>query len=840
LGAGVATFLATPSSANLAAAVTDETGTGALVFANSPTLVTPALGTPASGVVTNLTGTASININGTVGATTASTGAFTTLTTSSTVTLSGGTANGVAYLNGSKVLTTGSALTFDGTNLLQVNAAAGKLRLGVNTSDQFLDIYRDSGSGASVYNAAQGSGFGFHVWQVTAAEQMRLTSTGLGIGTSSPGFKLDVGGQDGTNIALRSTGTASAVFRAYVNSAEAGTIGFLNGGGTYFEVAGSEQMRLTSTGLGIGTSSPGYKLDVLSTGVPAQFSSSNASNTLIQHTNTNAAKDLIYRFRQNAGAGNFYDLTMEGATNAFTIDYNDTTRLTLDSSGNLGLGVTPSAWGARALQLPNGVFLSANSGSSTPLMNLGANNYFDVTASNWLYSGNFEATRYAQISGQHIWYTAPSGTAGDAISFTQAMTLDADGDLLVGGTTGTAGGRLTVTTANAGYVAVEPTSSVTSQIATGLRLHGNINETDRYVGIFCFNGAANNVNSMTFWTTNSGVSGERMRLDNSGALGIGTTNPAYKLTVSAPDNNGVLISSGNDSHTGFLYFGDTASNTVGALSYDHSSNAMRFQTAGSERARITSGGDFGIGTSSPSSKLDLRGTSDTAGATIQVVGNTVSSLLLGQNADGGVIRGQGGTDVLSFWTGGSGDTGAGQSGSEKARITGSGDLLVGTTTSGARLTVSATNNACSFFNTTSASATVYTWNQGTTGDNIFQEFATEGSYTVRGSIAYNRTAGLVAYNVTSDYRAKDIIGPVVDSGALIDSTPVYMGKMKGATQERPMFIAHEVPAYAHTGVKDAVDADGKPVYQQMDASALIPVMWAEIQSLRARLAAANI
>ena len=56
LGANVATFLATPSSANLAAAVTDETGTGALVFATSPTLVTPALGTPASGILTNCTG----------------------------------------------------------------------------------------------------------------------------------------------------------------------------------------------------------------------------------------------------------------------------------------------------------------------------------------------------------------------------------------------------------------------------------------------------------------------------------------------------------------------------------------------------------------------------------------------------------------------------------------------------------------------------------------------------------------------------------------------------------------------------------------------------------------
>ena len=56
LGSGVATFLATPSSANLRTAVTDETGTGALVFATSPTLVTPILGTPTSGTLTNATG----------------------------------------------------------------------------------------------------------------------------------------------------------------------------------------------------------------------------------------------------------------------------------------------------------------------------------------------------------------------------------------------------------------------------------------------------------------------------------------------------------------------------------------------------------------------------------------------------------------------------------------------------------------------------------------------------------------------------------------------------------------------------------------------------------------
>lgn len=63
-GTGIATFLATPTSANLAAALTDETGTGANVFANSPTLVTPALGTPSSGTLTNCTGLPNASVVG--------------------------------------------------------------------------------------------------------------------------------------------------------------------------------------------------------------------------------------------------------------------------------------------------------------------------------------------------------------------------------------------------------------------------------------------------------------------------------------------------------------------------------------------------------------------------------------------------------------------------------------------------------------------------------------------------------------------------------------------------------------------------------------------------------
>ena len=121
-----------------------STGTGSNVLSNSPTLVTPALGTPSALVGTNITGTAtSFNINGTVGATTPATGAFTDLSFSGTGTVSGGTANGVAYLNGSKVLTTGSALTFDGSNLgLNVTPSAWA------SGNRFVDINASASYGA--------------------------------------------------------------------------------------------------------------------------------------------------------------------------------------------------------------------------------------------------------------------------------------------------------------------------------------------------------------------------------------------------------------------------------------------------------------------------------------------------------------------------------------------------------------------------------------------------------------------------------------------------------------------------------------------------------------------
>jgi hypothetical protein len=130
------------------------------------------------------------------------------------------------------------------------------------------------------------------------------------------------------------------------------------------------------------------------------------------------------------------------------------------------------------------------------------------------------------------------------------------------------------------------------------------------------------------------------------------------------------------------------------------------------------------------------------------------------------------------------------------------------------------------------------FHRATTGDNVWVVFK-EGTTNARGTITYNRGGGVVAYNTTSDYRSKTILGELEDSGATIDAFKVYLGVMNGATVERPMLIAHEaqeVAPYCVTGEKDAVDDDGNPIYQQMDHQVLVPLLIAEIQQLRARVA----
>ena len=141
LGTNVATFLATPTSANLAAALTDETGTGANVFATSPTLVTPILGTPTSGTLTNCTGYTTANLSGTI------TNAQLANSTISGVSLGGSLANLTAGTN----ITFSSGTTYNGSTAITINASGGGGGSGtVNSGTQYqLGYYATTGTAIS-------------------------------------------------------------------------------------------------------------------------------------------------------------------------------------------------------------------------------------------------------------------------------------------------------------------------------------------------------------------------------------------------------------------------------------------------------------------------------------------------------------------------------------------------------------------------------------------------------------------------------------------------------------------------------------------------------------------
>jgi hypothetical protein len=104
--------------------------------------------------------------------------------------------------------------------------------------------------------------------------------------------------------------------------------------------------------------------------------------------------------------------------------------LVKDAAGNVGVGVPPSAWSSTYKAIQMGAGGSFSTGSSSITYSAIGANYFDNGASRYIGTG--AATLYAQNAGQHIFYTAPLGTAGNAITFTQAMTLTASGRLMLG------------------------------------------------------------------------------------------------------------------------------------------------------------------------------------------------------------------------------------------------------------------------------------------------------------------------------------------------------------------------------------------------------------------------
>jgi hypothetical protein len=305
------------------------------------------------------------------------------------------TANRVFYSSSTSAIGSSANLTFDGTTLT-ANAL---------TTTSTVTINGGTANGVTYLNGS------------------KVLTTGSALTFDGTNFTLNTGYMSfGNNGYIRADSANNRL------TFQAGSSGYL-----WKDASNSgDWMALTSTGLGIGTSSPARKLQVNSgEAVAARFTRSGgivANNSLEWFDGTNA-------WYAGVSGSNFWGV---GYNTSGAID---SAAIRLDSSGNLGLGVTPSAWFStiRALQIGSvgGASIAGNTsagGSAT----IGLNVYFDAAAATARYGASSFASRYTQLNGAHEWYTAPSGTAGNAISFTQAMTVSSDGTFRVKGA-GTAG-----------------------------------------------------------------------------------------------------------------------------------------------------------------------------------------------------------------------------------------------------------------------------------------------------------------------------------------------------------------------------------------------------------------
>jgi hypothetical protein len=259
-----------------------------------------------------------------------------------------------------------------------------------------------------------------------------------------------------------------------------------------------------------------------------------------------------------------------------------------DASGNLGLGVTPSAWNSAFVGLDFNLGAWIASQTNVNILHLGSNGYVN-SAGNWVYKNSTFASRYEQYESVHKWFTAPSGTAGNAISFTQAMTLDASGRLGIG-----------TTSPNGGLSVVAPSS------ATAISIWGR--SADNF-GALRFQ---SNTGATTYSTIYSDASSfifenggsERMRITSAGNVGIGTTNPLGKLTVSNGGAEGFEFAPNVTSANNRILSYNRTTNVYNGLTLD--GETLFFNTTGGERMRITSGGNLLVGTTTENTSIKFR------------------------------------------------------------------------------------------------------------------------------------------------------------------------------------------------------------------------------------------